>query len=575
MPRPHNAGATPGASATPHVEHFGAQQPQVAALQALGAAAGALAHDPEALLQKQLELFQAHLALGANVLGGILGQTVEAVAKPAKGDGRFAHEGWNSGVFDLLKQSYLLTGEWLTDTVGEARGLDAHTRMQALFYTRNLIEAFSPSNFFATNPEAIATALTTQGQSILDGAQNFLADLKRGKISMTDYSKFEVGKNLAVTPGQVVFKNRLIELIQYTPATKQVRQRPLLICPPWINRFYILDLQAQNSLVKYLVDEGFQVFMISWKNPDASYRDTGFEDYVEDGYLTAVDAVLAITGQKSLNSLAYCIGGTLQATSLAILNSKGDTRVNAAGFLTSLVDFKEAGELSVFIDEAQVAALEERMAHDGILDGKAMAGTFSAMRAADLIWSFVTSNYLLGKQPFPFDILYWNDDSTCMPAAMHSWYLRNLYLYNKLVQPGALTLLGTPLDITNITQPLYMVGALNDHITPWHSTYAGFARMRSAHKRYALSRAGHVAGVVNPPTPQGKPVKRSFWVGEAAASTGQAWLDTATETQDSWWPDYSQWLADQSGDFVPAPAKAGSAQFKPLGAAPGSYVKEH
>lgn len=576
MPNPYNIPGLDGTIDTPKLSPQ--LQAQVSGYQAMGAAAQAWMKKPDALLAKNLELFQGYMSIGANVLAGMMGQSVEAVAQPQKGDNRFNHDGWNHGVYDLLKQSYLLTNEWLTDMAGTAHGLDDKVRQQALFHTRNLIESLSPSNFLATNPEVIATAIATKGESIKAGVQNLLQDMQRGKISMTDYSAFEVGKNIAVTPGHVVFQNHLVQVIQYTPTTKQVHKKPLLICPPWINRYYILDLSANNSLTKHLVDQGFTVFMISWKNPDASYRDVGFEDYMKDGLMQAIDVALDITGEPSLNALSYCIGGTLLAITAAILNAKGDKRLNACSFLTTMTDYTRSGELGVFIDEAQLDALDAQMARDGILDGKSMAGTFTAMRSADLMWSYVVNNYLLGKSPLPFDILYWNDDSTCMPYAMHSWYLRNLYLTNKISQPGALTLLGTPLDIRNITQPLYMVGAMNDHITPWLSTFGGFARMASKNKRYALARAGHVAGVVSPPTPEGKPIKRSYWAGSvgADASTGQAWLESsAQEKPDSWWADYVEWLGQQSGDMVAAPAKPGNTKHKVLAEAPGSYVKEH
>jgi polyhydroxyalkanoate synthase len=588
MPNPYNFsnlnGLNGNGATTPTLSPQ--MQAQVSGMQAMGAAMQPWLQNPEALLAKQLELAQGYMSIGANVLASLLGHSVEAVIKPAKGDNRFTNEAWNHGIFDLLKQSYLLTNEWLMDMAGHgprgSEGLDARTRQMALLHTRNLIESMSPSNFFVTNPEVIATAISTKGESIRQGMQNLMEDMQKGKISLTDTSKFHVGKpgegGIAVTPGTVVYRNKLIELIQYTPTTKQVHQKPLLICPPWINRYYILDLSPNNSLTKHLVDQGFTVFMISWKNPDASYRDVGFENYMTDGLIQAADVVMDITGEKSVNTLGYCIGGTMLAITAAILNAKGDKRLNACSFLTTMTDYTNPGELGVFTDEAQLDALDAQMARDGILDGKSMAGTFSAMRSADLMWAYVTSNYLLGKQPLPFDILYWNDDSTCMPYAMHSWYLRNLYLNNKIAQPGALTLLNTPLDITNISQPLYMVGALSDHITPWLSTFAGFSRMQSKSKRYALTRAGHVAGVVSPPTAPGKPVKRSYWTGSVPAGgngNGQQWLETAHENPDSWWADYVEWLGQQSGEMVAAPSKAGNATYKGLEAAPGQYVLEH
>lgn len=543
-------------------------------LKAFAAAAEALAAEPHMLLQKSLQLHQSYLSLGANFLAQMMGQHPDPVATPEKGDSRFADESWNTAFFDLLKQSYLLTSHTVMDTIAASRQLDESTKEKALFYTRQFVEMLSPSNFLLTNPEALSTALATRGESLLNGMKNLMADMESGHISMTDYSQFAVGENIAVTKGSVVFRNRLIELIQYAPQTKQVHQKPLLICPPWINRYYILDLQPKNSFVNYLVEQGFTVFIISWKNPDASYRDVGFEDYITEGLFTAVDVVRDITGEDSINALGYCIGGTMLSAGLAIMHAKNDKRIQAATFLTTLTDFSHAGELSIFTDDGQITALEKQMQKDGVLDGRSMASTFSALRANDLIWSFVVSNYLLGKQPFPFDILYWNDDSTRMPCAMHSWYLRKLYLENAMATPGKVKLLGTPIDLTKLNLPMYMVSALNDHITPWASCYAPYAKMASKWKRYVLTKAGHVAGVVNPPTPEGKPVKRSFWAGDAGNAYADAWLRTAQQHPDSWWPDYAKWLAEQAGDMVNAPAKQGNAHHKPLCPAPGTYVLE-
>ena len=537
-------------------------------------AAQALAADPHALVQSTMQWHQAHLALGANLLEQMMGRTTSPVAVPDREDKRFANAAWNQGYFDLLKQSYLLTSNYLVSSIAQARGLNDFDRTRVDFYTRQFLDALSPSNFLATNPEAISTALSTNGESLVQGFQNFLNDYIRGGISMTDYSQFEVGKNIAVTPGTVVFRNKLIELIQYTPTTAQVHAKPLVICPPWINRFYILDLRAENSFVKYMVDQGFTVFMVSWKNPTAEYRDVGFENYITDGLYAAVDAACDITGEKSVNAIGYCIGGTMLSAALSLMQQNNDTRINAATFFTTLTEFSKSGELSLFTDEAQLASLDAKMERDGVLDGKSMAATFSMMRANDLIWSFVVNNYLLGKQPFPFDILYWNDDSTRMPYAMHSWYLRNLYLNNLMCQPGKLKVQGKGIDLTKLDLPMYMVAAINDHITPWESCYAPYAAMASKSKRFVLSKAGHVAGVVNPPTPAGKPVKRSYWVADAKTTTADAWLRTAPETPDSWWPDYTNWLSSQSGSKVTAPKTTGNAKFKSICAAPGTYVLE-
>lgn len=544
-------------------------------LQAFGQAAQAIAAHPHQFLQNTLQFHQSQLALGANMLEQMLGRApATPVAQPEKGDKRFEHESWNTAYFNLLKQSYLLTCKYFTSSISQS-GLDDTTEMKALFYTSQFLDLLSPSNYLFTNPEAISTALATNGESLVQGFKNMLSDMQSGRISMTDYEQFKVGENIAVTKGSVVYRNRLIELIQYAPATKQAYQKPLLICPPWINRYYILDLKPENSFVNYMVSQGFTVFMISWKNPDASYRDVGFDDYIKEGLQQALSVVQSISGEDTINTVGYCIGGTMLATALSVMQQQGDNRINSATFFTTLTDFAKAGELTIFTDDYQVSALEAQMQQHGVLDGRAMAATFSALRANDLIWSFVVNNYLLGKSPFPFDLLYWNDDSTRMPCAMHSWYLRKLYVENKLVQPGALTVLGTPVDLRKINLPLYMVTGLNDHIAPWEACYPPFANMASKSKRFVLTKAGHVAGVVNPPTPAGKPVKRSFWVAEADASAKpEAWLKTATEQPDSWWPDYAQWLATQSGPQQAAPAKPGNSQYKPLCPAPGTYVVE-
>ena len=553
------------------MEQSQAMQP---VLTAFSNAAQALAADPHMLVQSTLQWHQAHLALGANLIEQMLGRTTSPIAVPERDDKRFTNEGWNTSFFDLMKQSYILTSQYLTNTISQTKGLEEGDRQRVSFYTRQFIDALSPSNYFATNPEAISTALSTKGESMVQGFQNFLQDINRGSISMTDYEQFKVGETIATTPGTVVFRNHLIELIQYTPTTPQVHAKPLVICPPWINRFYILDLRPENSFVKYMVAQGFTVFMVSWKNPTAEYRDVGFENYITDGLYAAIDTACAITGEDSVNAVGYCIGGTMLSAALSVMQQNKDTRIASATFFTTLTDFAKAGELCLFTDEAQLTALDARMARDGVLDGRAMASTFSMMRANDLIWSFVVNNYLLGKQPFPFDILYWNDDSTRMPYAMHSWYLRNMYLENNLIQPNKLSVLGKKVDLRKIDLPMYMVSAINDHIAPWDSCYPPFANMASSSKRFVLSKAGHVAGVVNPPTPAGKPVKRSYWAADAGSTSADAWLRTAKETPDSWWPDYAEWLAARSGSKSAAPAKPGNAKFKALGSAPGTYVLE-
>lgn len=554
--------------------------PTQAMLAAFAATTEALQRDPHALLRQTLTYHQQQLALYANMLERAMGKEVAAVITPAKDDRRFAHESWQLPFFDLLKQSYLLASDYVTTAVASAQLNNPQQKMQAEFYTRQFLELLSPANVLMTNPEALYTAMATQGESLLSGMKNLLEDMQHGKIAMVDKKPFVVGETIAITKGEVVLRNRLVEVIQYQPTTAKVHATPLVICPPWINRFYVLDLQAHNSLVKYLVDQGFQVFMVSWKNPDASYKDVGFEDYIKEGLVPAVNCANAICNTTQANVVGYCIGGTMVFAALAALQSKfgsaAKSPVKSATFLTTLSDFANAGELRVFTDDAQVAALEAKMQQDGVLDGKEMASTFSLLRANDLVWNFVVSNYLLGKQPMPFDILVWNDDSTRMPAAMHSWYLRKLYVENALAKPNAVTLLGEKIDLSTLEYPMYMLSALNDHITPWESCFAPFAKMASGNKRLAVTKAGHVAGVVSPPTPAGKPVKRSFWVGglNKGQTDPQKWLASATETPDSWWPDYAQWLGGQSGEQVAAPKALGNKAYQPVCPAPGVYVKE-
>lgn len=531
--------------------------------------------DPERLVRLQLELYQNYLGLWAGMAERMMGQTPAPSAEPEKGDRRFAGTDWQENpVFDYVKQSYLLTSKWLLTAVRGTEGMDEKTKAKVDFYTRQFLDAISPSNFLATNPDAIKRTLETKGENLVKGLQNILKDIERGSgnlhISMTDYSAFEVGKNLAITPGQVVFRNKLFELIQYKPTTAKVHERPLLIIPPWINKFYILDLKPENSFIKYAVDAGFTVFIISWKNPDSSYKNVGFEDYLTQGALTALEKTLEITDSADANVVGYCIGGTLLSALMAVMNKKKDKRIHAATFFTTLIDFREAGELGVFIDEEQVTAVEAKMEKAGVLEGREMAGTFSSLRANDLIWSFVVNNYLMGQDPFPFDILYWNDDPTRMPAAMHSYYLRNMYLENNLIKPDFLHLCGVGVDIHRIEQPLYMVSAINDHITPWQSCFSPLHNMKSKSKRFVLSKAGHVAGVVNPPGAG----KRAYWAAEVETANADDWLKKAKMTEDSWWPDWAKWLASQSGKQVAAPKTLGNASLKPLCPAPGTYILE-
>ncbi len=534
----------------------------------------ALAKDPQkainaniSFMQKSMELYQQSLT---SLLGGSV--TTDPVISEDKGDRRFKHEGWEEQpAFNAIKQSYLLISKWLRDQVQGVEGLDEHTAEKVQFFTERYLDAMSPTNFAATNPAVIEKVIETKGANLVHGLKNMLEDLETGKgelrIRMTDTSAFELGENVATTPGKVVFQNRMFQLIQYTPATDQVLKRPLLVVPPWINKYYIMDLQPKNSLLKWLVDQGHTVFVISWVNPDSSYAETGFADYVTEGVLAALDAIERATGESEMNLIGYCIGGTLLATSLAYMKAKGDERVKSATFCTTMLDFANPGELGVFIDEEQICGLEKKMSESGYLDGTRMAGTFNLMRANDLIWSFYINNYLLGNDPRPFDLLYWNSDSTRMPAKMHAWYLRNLYLENNLCKPGGVTIDGVAIDISKVDIPVCFVSAVEDHIAPWRSTYAG-AKLFSGDVRFILGGSGHIAGIINPPAAG----KYSYRVTDELPENPEAWAAEAAVVDGSWWPEWDRWVKALDNDQVTA-RTPGDRGMTIIEDAPGSYVK--
>jgi polyhydroxyalkanoate synthase len=528
--------------------------------------------DPARIVQAQIGLWQDYMNLWQSATRRFLGEKAEPVIEASQGDRRFKDTAWQeSFVFDFIKQSYLLSARWLQQTVEQTEGLDPKTARKVDFYTRQFVDAIAPSNFLVTNPEVLRATLESGGENLVKGLDNLLKDLERGKgrlaIKMTDMEAFKVGENIATAPGKVVYQNDLMQLLQYEPSTETVMRRPLLIVPPWINKFYILDLREKNSFIRWATAQGITIFVVSWVNPDAALAGKSFEDYMFEGVLAAVAAVEKATGEKDVNVIGYCIGGTLLASTLAYMAAKGDKRIASATYFTSMVDFAEAGELGVFIDEEQLAALEDRMNKDGYLDGASMATTFNMLRANDLIWSFVINNYLLGKDPFPFDLLYWNSDSTRMPAAMHSFYLRKMYQENKLVEPGGITLGGVPLDLRKIDLPNCIVSTREDHIAPWRSTYAAVHLYRGPTK-FILSGSGHIAGIVNPPVP---PEKYGYWTNDKKAKTPEAWLEGASHRPGSWWPEWSKWLAQHSGGKVKA-RRPGSGKLKPIENAPGSYV---
>ncbi|MEQ9813471.1 MAG: class I poly(R)-hydroxyalkanoic acid synthase [Azospirillaceae bacterium] len=529
--------------------------------------------DPSRLAQAQMQFWGEYMTLWQRSAMKFMGHDTDPVALPESGDRRFKDAAWDENVvFDFIKQSYLLASKYIQGTVKEVDGLDSKTSRKVDFYTRQFVDAMAPSNFVMTNPQVLRTTLETGGENLVKGLDNLLTDLERGqgelRITMTDTDAFEVGRNIAVSPGEVVFQNDLMQLVQYAPATETVARRPLLIIPPWINKFYILDLRPENSFIRWAVSQGLTVFVISWVNPDARLAKKSFEDYMFEGPLAAMEAVEQQTGERELNVIGYCLGGTLLAATLAHMTAKGTAdRVKSATYFTTMIDFQEAGELGVFIDEEQLAALEARMAKEGYLEGSAMATTFNMLRANDLIWSFVVNNYLLGKEPFPFDLLYWNSDSTRMPAAMHSYYLRRMYQENRLVEPGALTLGGTPIDLSKIEVPSFILSTKEDHIAPWRSTYAG-TQTYGGPVKFVLSGSGHIAGVVNPP----EPVKYAHWTKSRRARSPEAWLKGAEEKPGSWWPEWRKWLKKFDGGSVPA-RDPRQGPLQPIEPAPGSYVK--
>ena len=533
--------------------------------------------NPYRLAETQMNLWWEYSALWQSSMLKLMGQSTTPVVEPAKSDKRFRHEDWEEHfLFDYVKQSYLIAARWLHNTVANVEGLDEHTRRKVDFFTRQYIDALAPSNFALTNPEVFRETIASGGQNLVKGLNNLLDDIERGngqlKISMTDSKAFELGVNIATTPGHVVFQNDLMQLIQYEPATAKVAKRPLLIMPPWINKYYILDLREKNSLIKWCVAQGLTVFVISWVNPDERHAAKDFVDYMLEGPLAALDAIEKATGEKDANVLGYCLGGTLLAATLGHLAAKKDKRIVSASFMTSLIDFTGAGELEVFIDEEQVSSLERKMSERGYLEGSHMANTFNMLRSNDLIWSFVINNYLMGRDPFPFDLLHWNQDSTRMPAKMHSFYLRNMYMRNKLREPGGISLAGTSIDVSKVAVPAYFVSAIEDHIAPWKTTYAG-TQLLGGKSRFVLSGSGHIAGMINPPEAN----KYGYWTNEKLPATAEEWFKDAKQHPGSWWKDWIDWLQPYLGPQVAARevGKAvGKTRARVIEAAPGSYARQ-
>ncbi len=531
-----------------------------------------MAAHPGRILNAQFGLWKEYLTLWQRTAERAMGRTVEPVVVPAANDRRFRDKDWQENqVFDFIKQSYLLTANWLQRTVASNNGMDPKAHARAVFYARQFADAIAPTNFAFTNPEVLRETLKSNGENLVRGLDNLLSDLERGQGSLSirqTTDTFAIGHDVATTPGKVVFRNELLELLQYTPTTKTAYEIPLVIFPPWINKFYILDLQPKNSFVRWAVERGYTVFVVSWVNPDTRLADKSFEDYMREGIFAALDAVEKATGQKHANLIGYCIAGTLLGATLAYIAATGEykDRIKSATFLAAQVDFSESGDLQVFVDDEQLAAMEEQMrASGGVLEGSKMAMTFNMLRANDLIWSFVVNNYLLGKEPVPFDLLYWNSDTTRMPLNLHLFYLRQCYRDNTLA--GAeMVLGGERLNLAKIKTPSFFQAAKEDHIAPAVSVYKG-AKLFGGPATFMLAGSGHIAGVINPP----QSGKYQHWTNDALPASWEAWIAGAKEHPGSWWPTWDKWLAPQSGERIPAP-KPGDGELRVLGDAPGTYV---
>lgn len=527
--------------------------------------------DPSRALEAQTQLLSSYMSIWANSVKKVSGEAPEGSIEPEKGDKRFQDSEWNDNAFfDFLKQTYLVTSRWADHLVDGADGLDERTRHKAQFYVKQIAEAISPSNFLMTNPELYRATLESDGENLVRGMKMLTEDVEAGhgdlKLRQADYEPFEVGKNMATTPGSVIAKSDVAEIIQYEPTTKEVLKRPLLICPPWINKFYILDLNEEKSFIKWCVAQGHTVFVISWVNPDSRHARMGWEEYIQDGLLLALDTIEKATGEKEVNAIGYCVGGTLLAAALALFAKTGEDRIKSATFFTTQVDFTYAGDLKVFVDEDQIRAIEKSMSEKGYLDGTKMATAFNMLRARDLIWPYIVNNYLKGKKPMPFDLLYWNSDSTRMTAANHSYYLRNCYLDNNLSQ-GKMELGGEKLSLGDIKIPIYNLATREDHIAPARSAFLG-SQYFGGPVDFVMTGSGHIAGVVNPPDK----LKYQYWTGGKPEGDFDQWAERATEHPGSWWPHWHDWIRSKDDKLVKA-RKPGGDALNAIEPAPGSYVK--
>jgi polyhydroxyalkanoate synthase len=525
--------------------------------------------DPQVMTALQKQFMDQQMSLWQSMLAKQKGEEQSFKVAPEPGDRRFAAPEWReSPIYDYLHQAYLLNVRYLKEVVEVMPAQDAKAREKLRFLARQVTDAMAPSNFAATNPEFVKLALETKGQSITDGINNLIKDFEKGRISMTDESVFEVGKNIATTEGAVIYENDVMQLIQYAPLTAKVATRPLLVVPPCINKFYIMDLQPENSLIRYMVDQGNTVFLVSWRNPQEAQGHLGWDDYLERGPIEALHVIQEMTKVKQINALGFCVGGTILTSALAVLKARGEDCVASLTLLTTLLDFSDTGEIGLFIDEQGVAARESSIGQGGLLPARDLANTFSFLRANDLVWNYVTGNYLKGQKPQAFDLLYWNSDSTNLPGPFACWYMRHMYLENSLRVPGKLLMCGEKVDLGQLDMPVYLLATREDHIVPWQSAYQS-TRILGGKTRFVLGASGHIAGVVNPASKN----KRSFWLNDDVKTDAEGWLTAATEMKGSWWTDWADWLKQHAGEQRAA-RKIGTTKHKAIEPAPGRYVRE-
>jgi len=540
-------------------------------MQGLVKSAPALWQALAATYSKQLaspELWQQQMAIWMGMIAKATGQAPDAVVTPDRGDRRFSATEWRDNPFySLLKQTYLLNARLLGDTI-EAADMDAKAKHKLRFYARQLIDSMSPANFAMTNPDVIKLLHESNGESVRAGLANLQADLERKRISITDETAFEVGRNVAVSKGAVVFENDLFQLIQYAPLTEQVATRPLVVVPPCINKFYILDLQPENSFVRFGCEQGQTVFLVSWRNPDEELGQTTWDDYLSQGAMKAIEVARAITGADKVNALGWCVGGTILSSALAVMRTQGDKSVASLTLLTTMLDFDEPGDLGVFIDEQGVSQREQTIGKGGIYPGQELGFVFQSLRANDLIWPYVINNYMKGKAPEAFDLLYWNADGTNLPGPMYAYYLRNMYLENNLCVPDKLTMCDTPVDLGKIDMPTYVLATQEDHIVPWRAAYRS-TQLVGGKVQFVLGASGHIAGVINPASKN----KRSYWIDGKLGDDAEQWLSTAQSVPGSWWTHWMKWLGPHGGKPVPARKRLGNAKYKVVEPAPGRYVK--